>query len=74
MADAAEVEKPEVEEADDQKSLILKSRVRAVVYGVDGRISSSAYETLNEKVKELIETARERARLNGRVTILPQDF
>jgi len=74
MADVVETEKQEVEEADDQKSLVLKNRVRAIVYGVEGRISTGAFATLDEKVKELIEAARERARLNGRVTILPQDF
>lgn len=64
----------EVEPVEDGKSLILKNRIRAIVYGCDARIATTAYEALNTKVQDLIECAAQRAKANGRVTIMPQDF
>lgn len=40
----------------------------------DCKLSADGMNTLNGVVDELLDDAAKRARLNGRVTIMPQDF
>jgi histone H3/H4 len=63
-------EKKEEKEA----SYITKSSVREFFKQKNKRVAEDALEALNKQVEALLAKAAERAEMNKRVTIQPQDF
>lgn len=63
-------EKKEEKEA----SYITKSAVREFFKQKNKRVAEDALEALNKQVEALLAKAAERAEMNKRVTIQPQDF
>lgn len=59
-------------------SLVVESRVRAAVSETKGaesfRVAGDAVEALSAKVEQLVKEAVKRAKENGRVTVMKQDF
>ena len=53
-------------------NLIVRSKIKEVAK--DSNVSSDFANALNEKVKELIEAACERAKANGRKTVMAKDL
>ena len=54
--------------------LVVKSKIREVLpKDSDLRLSVDLPEALNKKIEDLIKKAAERAKVNHRTTILPQD-
>ena len=56
-------------------NLVVVSQIKNIAKIEDKplNVSSDFYETLNEKVKNIIETACKRAKLNGRNTVMGKD-
>lgn len=54
--------------------LLVQSKVKEAVKGLELRMDSSLPEALNAKVVELLEAAAARAKENGRGTLRPYDL
>jgi len=52
--------------------LIVKSKIKDAVDGLN--VSTEVFEALNEKVNDLLKTAGERAKANGRRTLQARDL
>jgi histone H3/H4 len=52
---------------------IMKSKVQQLAKDLDMRLSADAITAVDEKVKELLRQAGERAKKNNRKTIMAQD-
>jgi len=52
--------------------LIVKSRIKSAVDGLN--VAEEVAEALNEKVEELLQTAAQRAKSNGRRTLQARDL
>jgi hypothetical protein len=55
-------------------SLIVQSKVKEAVKGLDLRMDSSLPDALNEKLGAMLEEAANRAKENGRGTLRPYDL
>jgi len=55
-------------------SLVVQSKVKEAVKGLDLRMDSSLPDALNEKVAALLADAAKRAKENGRGTLRPYDL
>jgi hypothetical protein len=55
-------------------NVIVTSKVKEAVKGLDLRLSSDVPDALNEKVHELLKAAAERARANNRSTLRASDL
>jgi histone H3/H4 len=55
-------------------SLIVQSKVKEAVKGLELRMDSSLPDALNEKISALLEDAANRAKENGRGTLRPYDL
>jgi hypothetical protein len=55
-------------------SLIVNSKLKEAVKGLDLRMDSSLGDALNEKVQEMLKDASERAKANNRGTLRPHDL
>lgn len=56
------------------ENLIVTSKVKEAVKGLDLRLSSDVPEALNAKVHELLKAAAGRAEANGRATLRASDL
>lgn len=56
------------------ENVIVTSKVREAVKGLDLRLSSDVPEALNAKVHELLKAGAERAQANGRSTLRATDL
>ena len=54
-------------------SLVVASKVKAIVRDKGLQTSADAIDALNKRVHQLIDDAVERAKLNKRATVKPQD-
>jgi hypothetical protein len=55
-------------------SVIVQSKVKEAVKGLDLRMDSTLPDALNEKVHELLSAAAARAKANNRGTLRPHDL
>ena len=55
-------------------SLIVQSKVKEAVKGLDLRMDSSLPDALNEKIDKMLADAAERAKNNNRGTLRPYDL
>lgn len=55
-------------------SVIVQSRLREAIKNYDLRMDGDLPEALDEKVRELLRDAAERAQGNGRKTLRPYDL
>jgi hypothetical protein len=55
-------------------SVIVQSKVKEAVKGLDLRMDSTLPDALNEKVHQLLAAAAERAKANNRGTLRPHDL
>lgn len=55
-------------------SLIVQSKIKEAVKGLDLRMDSSLPDALNDKIDTLLKEAAERARNNNRGTLRPYDL
>jgi hypothetical protein len=55
-------------------SLIVQSKVKEAVKGLELRMDSSLPDALNEKISAMLEDAANRAKENGRGTLRPYDL
>jgi histone H3/H4 len=55
-------------------SLIVQSKVKEAVKGLELRMDSSLPDALNEKISSMLEEAAKRAKENGRGTLRPYDL
>ncbi|MBY5163551.1 DUF1931 family protein [Salsipaludibacter albus] len=55
-------------------NVIVTSKVKEAVKGLDLRLSSDVPDALNAKVHELLEAGAKRAKENGRSTLRPYDL
>jgi hypothetical protein len=55
-------------------SLVVQSKVKEAVKGLDLRMDSSLPDALNEKISAMLEDAATRAKENGRGTLRPYDL
>lgn len=55
-------------------SVIVQSRLREAVKGLDLRMDGDLPDALNDKVRELLEEAAGRAKGNDRKTLRPYDL
>jgi histone H3/H4 len=55
-------------------SLVVQSKVKEAVKGLDLRMDSSLPEALNAKIDALLKDAAKRAKENGRGTLRPYDL
>lgn len=59
----------------DEAILVVVSKVRKYIHDRSGlNTSSSAYEALTEKIKNLCDNAIEVAKMDGRKTVMDRDF
>lgn len=56
------------------ENLVVTSKVKEAVKGLDLRLSSDVPEALNQKVNALLAAAAKRAQANGRSTLRPYDL
>ncbi|GGI09539.1 DUF1931 domain-containing protein [Egicoccus halophilus] len=56
------------------ESLIVQSKVKEAVKGLELRMDSSLPDALNEKINALLQDAAARAKENGRGTLRPYDL
>ena len=56
------------------ESLIVQSKVKEAVKGLELRMDSSLPDALNEKISALLQDAATRAKENGRGTLRPYDL
>jgi hypothetical protein len=56
------------------ESLIVQSKVKEAVKGLDLRMDSSLPDALNEKIAAMLAEAAKRAKDNGRGTLRPYDL
>ena len=54
--------------------MIVTSKVKEAVKGLDLRLSSDVPDALNAKVHEMLKAGAERAKENGRSTLRPYDL
>lgn len=55
-------------------SLVVQSKVKEAVKGLELRMDSSLPDALNDKITELLKDAAARAKENGRGTLRPYDL
>jgi hypothetical protein len=55
-------------------SVVVQSKVKEAVKGLDLRMDSSLPEALNAKVHAMLQEAAKRAKENGRGTLRPYDL
>lgn len=55
-------------------SLVVQSKVKEAVKGLDLRMDSSLPEALNAKINAILKDAASRAKENGRGTLRPYDL
>jgi hypothetical protein len=55
-------------------SVVVQSKVKEAVKGLDLRMDSSLPEALNAKVQAMLQEAAKRAKENGRGTLRPYDL
>lgn len=55
-------------------SVVVQSKVKEAVKGLDLRMDSSLPDALNEKVQAMLQEAAKRAKENGRGTLRPYDL
>ncbi|MFP4148296.1 MAG: DUF1931 domain-containing protein [Nitriliruptoraceae bacterium] len=55
-------------------SLVVQSKVKEAVKGLELRMDSSLPDALNEKIAEMLAAAATRAKENGRGTLRPYDL
>ncbi len=55
-------------------SLIVQSKVKDVVKGLELRMDSTLPDALNERITALLKDAAKRAKENGRGTLRPYDL
>jgi len=56
------------------ESLVVQSKVKEAVKGLDLRMDSSLPDALNEKIAAMLADAAERAKANNRGTLRPHDL
>ncbi len=56
------------------ENVIVTSKVKEAVKGLDLRLSSDVPDALNAKVHEMLKAGAERAKENGRSTLRPYDL
>ena len=61
-------------ETEDVGSLVVASKVKAIVREKGLQTSGDALDALNRRVRQLIEEAVGRAQANKRATVKPQDI
>jgi histone H3/H4 len=61
-------------EIDSVESLVVASKVKAVFKDKGLQTSSDAIDTLNKRVRALLEDAAARTQANKRSTVKPQDL
>ncbi|MBO3762751.1 MAG: DUF1931 domain-containing protein [Thermoproteota archaeon] len=64
----------EEKKEEKETSYITKSAVREFFKQKNKRVAEDALEALNKQVEALLAKAAERAEMNKRATIQPQDF
>ena len=55
-------------------SLVVQSKLKEAVKGLDLRMDSSLRDALNEKIAAMLKDAAERAKENSRGTLRPYDL
>ena len=55
-------------------SLVVQSKVKEAVKGLDLRMDSSLPDALNDKINQMLADAAERAKNNNRGTLRPYDL
>ena len=55
-------------------SVVVTSKVKEAVKGLDLRMSGDVPDAVNEKVMEMLDAAAKRAKENGRSTLRPYDL
>jgi hypothetical protein len=65
---------PETKDTTMADSLIVQSKVKEAVKGLELRMDSSLPDALNEKISAMLEDAANRAKENGRGTLRPYDL
>ncbi|MTV24279.1 DUF1931 domain-containing protein [Nitriliruptoraceae bacterium ZYF776] len=55
-------------------SLVVNSKLKEAVKGLDLRMDSSLGDALNEKIAGILKDAAERAKANNRGTLRPHDL
>lgn len=55
-------------------SLVVQSKVKEAVKGLDLRMDSSLPDALNDKIAKMLSDAAERAKNNNRGTLRPHDL
>ncbi len=56
------------------ESLVVQSKVKEAVKGLDLRMDSTLPDALNEKIAAMLADAAQRAKDNGRGTLRPYDL
>ncbi len=56
------------------ESLVVQSKVKEAVKGLDLRMDSTLPDALNAKIDAMLKEAAERAKENGRGTLRPYDL
>jgi len=56
------------------ESLVVQSKVKEAVKGLELKMSSELPDALNAKLRAMLEEAAGRARANGRATLRPHDL
>ncbi len=56
------------------ESLVVQSKVKEAVKGLELRMDGSLPDALNDKVHEILKAAGARAKENGRSTLRPYDL
>lgn len=56
------------------ENVVVQSKVREMVKGMNLRLSADAIDALNTLVEASVKKAAERCKQNGRQTIRPSDF
>lgn len=56
------------------RKLIVRSELKDRLKARDVRVASAVYDELESAVERIIDRASDRAKLNGRATVMPQDI
>lgn len=56
------------------ESLVVQSKLKETVKGLDLRMDGTLPDAVNEKVQKLLKEAAQRAKENGRGTLRPYDL
>lgn len=58
----------------ERDSVIVQSKLREAIKGLDLQMDGSLPDAVNDKVHKLLQRAADRARANGRKTLRPYDL